>query len=895
MDVMRPNQHVFVGRTDELTTIGQLAADAVAGRPRVALIEGGAGAGKSALVRALNEPLRDFTPVRIEAADGAAEMPMWMLGQVLPKPSSTPFAAGLELLELLAEHQARGPVAVVVEDLHWGDAASRQAILTAMQRLQEGDRVLGVVTVRGDVGAFDDGWSRFSDDAQRCHRVPVGPLSVDDVADLASRLGVDISTRAARALHAHTSGHPLHVRTLLHELDAEQLNTNGPLPAPRSLAATTAARIASLPVDAQAVVAALAVLGGSATLEQIAALSGATIDKTIVDTATATGIVEDPDGSGRSLKFAHPLHRTAIYDDLSPTRRRSLHLMAAEHAADPIAALSHRADAADSVDDVLAEELEAAATTAGDPAVAGRLLTAAADLSGDPSEASRRVLRAADVFASAGDMPSAQRLEPRIEACPAGAERDLVMGWLAWQRGDGVGAERWFRLAATGPADDESARTVAWLQLGSVLALQLKGAEAIAAAESALASGDLGEPQRERALVTMARGIAQAHGGVRALEMLGEHFPDPWHDVERIDPHRVRARGVIHSTAGQPVESIRWLDATIGSDRRGEIISYLAQVHRVRAEGHHRVGSWDQALFDARRAIELAVDLDQMWALPHAHAVAARVESGQGNAESAATHLARSIAVSALTTSFEAVILAATGHAARAHASDNRSAVAAALEPVFADGGAHLPYSDTLQYWPMYVDALIDSGSLDEAAEHSAALQSAAAARRLDMRMQLTALSGRIAAAGGRAGDAADAFAEAETMATPNTDMLDHAMLLHRHGRLLRSTGHRQLALERFERCRELLAGAHAEPYLQRLDADLEEVGQAAAPRRRSRYELTDRERDVAALVARGLTNKEVAAELYVSTKAVEYHLGNIFAKLAITNRRELGAALAPT
>ena len=51
---------------------------------------------------------------------------------------------------------------------------------------------------------------------------------------------------------------------------------------------------------------------------------------------------------------------------------------------------------------------------------------------------------------------------------------------------------------------------------------------------------------------------------------------------------------------------------------------------------------------------------------------------------------------------------------------------------------------------------------------------------------------------------------------------------------------------------------------------------------------MTDRERDVAVLVAKGMTNREVAAELYVSPKAVDYHLGHIFGKLGITSRRDL-------
>ena len=61
-----------------------------------------------------------------------------------------------------------------------------------------------------------------------------------------------------------------------------------------------------------------------------------------------------------------------------------------------------------------------------------------------------------------------------------------------------------------------------------------------------------------------------------------------------------------------------------------------------------------------------------------------------------------------------------------------------------------------------------------------------------------------------------------------------------------------------------------------------------ADPRQRSSVDLTDRERDVAVLVAAGLTNPEVAARLYISRKAVEYHLGNIYAKLAIHSRQEL-------
>ncbi len=72
---------------------------------------------------------------------------------------------------------------------------------------------------------------------------------------------------------------------------------------------------------------------------------------------------------------------------------------------------------------------------------------------------------------------------------------------------------------------------------------------------------------------------------------------------------------------------------------------------------------------------------------------------------------------------------------------------------------------------------------------------------------------------------------------------------------------------------------------------DLAACGLRAEPVARSPLALTDREQDVAALVSKGMTNQQVADELYISKKAIEYHLRNIYGKLGITSRRELQAA----
>jgi DNA-binding CsgD family transcriptional regulator len=86
-----------------------------------------------------------------------------------------------------------------------------------------------------------------------------------------------------------------------------------------------------------------------------------------------------------------------------------------------------------------------------------------------------------------------------------------------------------------------------------------------------------------------------------------------------------------------------------------------------------------------------------------------------------------------------------------------------------------------------------------------------------------------------------------------------------------------------------LLAGAGAKPFLERADADLAASGiRPTASGPTSALALTEREHDVALLVARGLSNPEVGAQLYISRKAVEYHLANIYGKLGIKSRREL-------
>ena len=115
------------------------------------------------------------------------------------------------------------------------------------------------------------------------------------------------------------------------------------------------------------------------------------------------------------------------------------------------------------------------------------------------------------------------------------------------------------------------------------------------------------------------------------------------------------------------------------------------------------------------------------------------------------------------------------------------------------------------------------------------------------------------------------------------------ARLLLAHGRLLRRTGNRREAVERLRRANDLYQALRAGPFVARTEEELAACRLPGNPaKKQSVLVLTNRETEVAHLIGKGLSNPEVAAELFISRKAVEYHLGNIYAKCGLQGRQEL-------
>jgi DNA-binding CsgD family transcriptional regulator len=114
------------------------------------------------------------------------------------------------------------------------------------------------------------------------------------------------------------------------------------------------------------------------------------------------------------------------------------------------------------------------------------------------------------------------------------------------------------------------------------------------------------------------------------------------------------------------------------------------------------------------------------------------------------------------------------------------------------------------------------------------------------------------------------------------------ARLLLAHGRLLRRMGQRRSAVARLRQAQDLYQALRATPFIAWTEQELAACGLRQHPARRSVLEMTDRETEVAHLIEQGKTNAEIAAELFITPKAVEYHLGNIYAKFGIKGRQQL-------
>jgi DNA-binding CsgD family transcriptional regulator len=883
---------LFVGRTVEVERFVAAARDAAVDRPWLVTIEGPAGAGKSALLRACLDGLgEEFAITRAYGDELAVDVPMGLLGQITGDTDCPPFTAALHLIDRLAGLQQDGRVAVLaIEDLHWADEPSVQALVTALRRLDH-DRVLVVATIRDDQVPRDERWGRLHADPDRCRRIMVPPLTGQECAELASTAGNPLPPEAAERLARHTAGNALYVRTLLDELTPAQLTRPGPdLPVPRSLSAIVTAQVAALPVAAATVCEALAVLGGRAPVALVEQVSGVPAVLDVLAKSATGSLVEVSTESGRAeLSFAHPLQELAVYDDLAPGRRRELHTAAAR-ALPPDEALRHRALAMDPADSSLEADLLAAADrsrASGRGAQAARFLLWAGEVTSSDSVRTRRRLKASLVLIEAGQLAAAQ------DRCPTSASEEdeqlfsLVRGMLVTTSGDALTGERLLREAARG--SDPSLAATALVQLGYLYTALAQGVDAVDAVAPVGSMADADSEQARVADVLHAIGVSQQWGARTGLADLDARFPDGGSWSPSIESLVVGTRGMFQVYAGQHRAATVSLQNFIERSYQGLQTVHLSRAETLLALALVARGEWDEASVHARTAIDLAADEGLVLVLAQAQAVAAMALAPGAANGSAPGYVEQARRAADRVGTAEADVWARLADASFAESIGEPDRVVTVLEPL-ADGPRDNAAPMFAPLWlPRLTGALIDLGGTAVARRHIELLATLARRRNDELAVVVAAMEARVAAHDGDAGSALKAFQRAESSVSPDTPVLERFHLHRHHGLQLLALGRLDDARRQFRSAEHLVAPLGSGPLVEQIRADLDTAGaEVERPALAPAVELTERERDVVALVRQGYTNKEVAETLFVSVKAVEYHMGNIFSKLGIRSRREL-------
>ena len=880
-----------MGRETELAAISRRLAVAADRHAGVVWIEADGGFGKTALVRRVVATLpSEFMVISAEADELSREQPFGVVTQLGAAPSGGSVAAGLELLRQAGEHAEHRPVLIVVEDMHWADVASREALVTMARRLDTESVALLLTSRPG--GGDRDGWHRLLNDETRCRTIQLHPISEQQVGEWANRLGIDLTTTQARRLHRHTAGHPLYVKTLLTELTPEQLTSSTrELPAPRSLSSATIAALAELPEEATQLASALAVLGQRSPLALIARVAGLAEPAVALERLLETGFVRWLPGEHNTpVDFAHPLYRLAVYDDLSPTRRQALHRAAAVNLS-RVAGWPHRVAAADTADDELADELANGADDEihrGGTALATKYLLWAAPLTASRTVGDTRLLRAARLLLSEGRLDQVTALVPALQACDPGPLRDLVLGSYAYETGDGETAQRLLASAAAHNDADASVRADAYVRLSSIYVLQGEPGRQAQAAAAALSLDTPDDQTARSAWGSLASAECSLNGAPAGLAVLAKRLPSHAADVDGVDAELLVVRGLLKLYAAETRAGADDLRAAIHLSREGFSHQHLPAAHVYLARALFILGDWDEALVHARAARAIVADARHDWLRGRVDFVFGTVAASRGEwgAAQAALGQVELAATGAADTTW-AEMLARILKSAICRARADPAGVIAALRPLATDTRIVVSQMAMIAWWPILIEGLIEAGETGDATAELDRLARHVDDTGMAIGGQLAGLRARLAAAKGDPDDAARLFDIALRTIRPDDGVIDRGLLRHRYGRLLHARGNRRDAVDHLRAAHELFGGVGAEPYRQAVADDLASCGIRTAAKQ-SPLDLTEREQDVVALVRKGMTNKEIAAEMYVSEKAVEYHLRNVYGKRGISSRREL-------
>jgi DNA-binding CsgD family transcriptional regulator len=912
----------FVGRRHELDSLLAEAAQVRAGHPRVALLTGDPGIGKTALAHRFVSHTQGFHLWEASGEEAEQLLTFGVIGQLLraaptseapalsglgsgTSESRDPIWVGAALVELLGAMQASGPVLLLIDDAQWADRSSLQALIFALRRLQA-DRVLTVVISRsGSPRGQLAGFHRLVEHGHGAW-VRVRGLDAASIRELGASMGVDhLSSRAADRIRAHTGGSPLHTTAIFDEIVPEILRepSDLPLPSPADFAALVRARLEACPPDAQRLVGAASVLGLTCRLAQAGRLADLVDTLAPLERAMAAHLLEERGGpADRAIAFPHPLVQAAAYHTLGPARRAELHERAAGLVTDEAAALRHRVAAARGADPQLAADLiifgiQIARRGAWD--AAADALLSATRLTADGPERDQRLLMAAEFMLLGGAVDDALALVDEIDLQARTARRGFVLGSLAMIAGRYEKAQDLLTVAYDDcdsirdhPLAEEIAAQLAHVHMG-----RGHGADAALWATRSLDADRAPSPVSD-SLSVLAIGLLFAGRAPEAAASVAELTNA--HEVgETASLDGFIGRGYVRCVTDDPAGA------------RADLAPVAAQF-RLRGPAHHaiealttlsiaeyRLGAWDDSSVHGQLAASLAEDADQTWLLASAHAAASAPLAGRGDWEAANAHAqAAERAAGLVRAEFAGVAQAAMAGALVARARGDHKGVIRALEPLLPLAELDGIREPGILDWPiLYAAALVGMNRLRDA--ETVLARFARVARERNRAQSLAGaerVRAGIDAALGRADDAEVSFVASLAILDGFPLPFERALTELEYGRFLLREGHNRAAVWQLEAAQERFIELGARPFVEECSRELARCGSAPVDdgNHAARWRLTPQEVSVARLVATGRTNRQVADELVVSIKTIEYHLGNVYGKLGIRSRQELVPTFGP-
>ena len=911
------------GRDAELRTIGALIGD-LPRSPGALVLTGPAGAGKTTLLRAGAALAAEHaytvlatTPAHSDlrlAFAGLSDLLERSLGTVIDE-IPPPQARALRVALALADAPPQPPdprviaaafrtavsllarsatVLLVIDDVQWLDAPSAAAIGFAVRRLDR--EPVGLLCAQRTAGQGDELPLELSRARLRADLLPVSGLSLGALHRLLlAELGTSFSHPTLRRIEAESAGNPFIALEIGRALARGGITNlgNRPLPVPGTLSGLVGRRLGELSpavLDALHLVAVMA----DATVEQYLAAGSGGAE---LDAAVLAGVL---DQDGGRLRFSHPLLASAVAGSIPPARRRMLHEIAARLVQRPEEQARHRALASTGPSAQVAADLDQAARAAdarGAPATAAELFGLAASLTPHDQQADRcrRTLDATRRLALAGETRAAMAaLDELIGSIPAGLDRAAALSQLAALRQDDSAAEATDLLEqALAEAGDDPAQTAEiHFTLGD--SWSKRGDQARALAESRLALADA-ERGGDTALLaaTMAQVVLRTFscgGGIderllgRALELerevevrlLFHADPPSW-----VAGWCHLAEGRLEEAESELQQVLDWCDSEGIESSRGDVLLRLSVIASQSGDNRRAAELASQGLVTAEQ-----MDLPQLVS-------ALLYACGQAALNLGQTEAVRDLATRGMEAARVAgelpFLLRNEGLLGSLDlALGSYRSAAQRLGPLACQWrkmGVRLFNPTSIE--PEAVEALIGAGELDPAdviltnLEHGVHNAMTAAV--------IAHGRGKLAAARGDLAAAVTELTESLRLQDQcSPQLLERGRALLLLGAIQRRLKQRSVARATlseavgiFDRIGAVLWAARARTELARVS------GRALGT-----HELTVTELRVAELVARGMSNKEVAAELFVTVRAVESTLTKAFAKLGVRSRTGLAARL---